>query len=93
MTSRTDCHGLKVADDLLNFVNTEVLPATGINADTFWAGFAKSVAELAPESRALVAKRDDLQRQIDAWLIDHRGADFDAEAYTAFLMDIGYLVP
>jgi malate synthase len=93
MTSRTDCHGLKVADDLLNFVNTEVLPATGINADIFWAGFAKSAAELAPESRALVAKRDDLQRQIDAWLIDHRGADFDAEAYTAFLMDIGYLVP
>ena len=93
MTSRTDCHGLKVADDLLNFVNTQVLPGAGIDADTFWAGFAKSVAELAPESRALIAKRDDLQKQIDAWLIDHRGADFDAEAYTAFLMEIGYLVP
>ena len=55
MTSRTDCHGLQVADELLNFINTKVLPGAGIAADEFWAGFAKSVAELAPESRALVA--------------------------------------
>ena len=93
MTSRTDCHGLQVADELLNFINTKVLPGAGIAADEFWAGFAKSVAELAPESRALVAKRDDLQTKIDAWLVAHRGEDFNAEAYTSFLMEIGYLVP
>ena len=93
MTSRTDCHGLQVADELLDFINAKVLPGTGMTPEAFWAGFAKSVAELAPESRALIAKRDDLQTQIDAWLIAHRGEDFNAEAYTNFLMEIGYLVP
>lgn len=92
MTSRTICYGLNVADNLLNFVNNDVLPGTGIDQDQFWKGFAEAVSDLAPINAALLEKRTSLQKDIDAWLIDHRGADFDAEAYTAFLRDIGYLV-
>ncbi|MCE2517109.1 MAG: malate synthase G [Alphaproteobacteria bacterium] len=92
MTSRTTCHGLQVADNLLHFINNEVLPGTGIEADHFWSGFAEAVAELAPQNKALLIKRHDLQQDIDAWLIDHRGEAFDQAAYTGFLRDIGYLV-
>ena len=53
---------------------------------------AAAVEEMALENRALLQNREDLQKAIDAWLIDHRGSDFDADAYTAFLREIGYLV-
>ena len=92
MTARTTCHGLSVADDLFNFVNSEVLPGTGVTEDAFWAGFASAIEELTPKNRALLAKRETMQKEIDAWLIAHRGSDFDADAYTSFLFDIGYLV-
>ena len=93
MTARTDCHGLQVADELYQFINAKVLPGTGLDQETFWAGFAKSAIALAPENRALVAKREDIQAKLDAWFIERRGQDFDADAYTAFLKEIGYLVP
>jgi malate synthase len=92
MMSRTTCHGLQVADNLLHFINDEVLPGTSLDADHFWSGFAAAVTDLAPKNAALLAKRDDLQKAIDAWLIDHRGTEFNAEDYTSFLRDIGYLV-
>lgn len=92
MTSRTSCNGLNVANDLFNFVNEEILPGTEITPDHFWAGFADAIKELAPTNAALLAKRTDLQQQIDAWLIEHRTAEFDAAAYESFLREIGYLV-
>ena len=92
MTSRTTSNGLNIADDLFHFVNDEVLPGTSITPDHFWAGFADAINELAPTNAALLAKRAELQQQIDAWLIEHRAAEFDAAAYEGFLRDIGYLV-
>lgn len=92
MTSRTSCNGLNVANDLFNFVNEEILPGTEVTPDHFWAGFADAIKELAPTNAALLAKRTDLQQQIDAWLIEHRTAEFDAAAYESFLREIGYLV-
>ncbi len=93
MASRSIIHGLQVSDDLLNFVNDEVIPGTGITGDDFWSDFASSVADLAPENRRLIAKRETLQSQIDNWHISRRGQDFDAADYKAFLEEIGYLVP
>ena len=49
--------------------------------------------DFAPKNRALLAKRDDLQAQIDAWHIARRGQPHDHEAYKAFLAEIGYLLP
>ena len=51
------------------------------------------LVDLAPRNRALLARRDSLQSQIDAWHRDRRGQDFDAAAYKAFLIAIGYLAP
>jgi malate synthase len=84
--------GLTVARVLHDFVNNDVLPGTGVDATKFWNGFAALANELAPKNRALLARRDALQHQIDEW---HRrnGAPVDLEAYKAFLREIGYLVP
>jgi malate synthase len=92
MTSRTTIHGLQVSDELLNFVNDEVLSGTDVGQDDFWSGFASAMEELVPINRELLAKRESLQKTIDAWLTDHRGSDFDVAAYTEFLHEIGYLV-
>ncbi len=93
MTERVDRHGLKVARELDDFVNAEALPRTGIDGDAFWSGFSAIVADLTPKNRALLAKRDELQEQIDAWHVERRGERHDPESYKAFLAEIGYLVP
>ncbi len=83
--------GLDVAQVLHDFVTQEALPGTGVDAEAFWAGVERIVADLAPRQRALLAKRDDLQRRIDDWHHEHGAGEPDD--YTAFLEDIGYLVP
>ena len=78
MIERTETNGLKVATELYNFVNNEVLPGTGVSVDAFWSSFAKIIADLAPRNRALLAKRDEIQEQLDAWYRDHKdGYDFN----------------
>lgn len=91
MTS-VSAHGLSIDKRLYDFVVTEVIQGTGVEADAFFAGFSKIVHELAPKNRSLLAKRDDLQTQIDAWYRKN-GAPSDLGAYESFLRDIGYLLP
>jgi malate synthase len=85
--------GLQVATTLYDFVTEEAIPGTGITADQFWLGFAQLIRDLAPRNRALLEKRDALQRQIDAWHRDHRGKPIDTDGYLEFLRGIGYLQP
>src|SRR5690606_6616902 len=93
MTERVQVGGLQVAKALYDFVNNEAIPGTGIAADQFWAGAAAVIADLAPKNHALLAKRDQLQAQIDAWHQARKGQPHDAAAYKAFLQEIGYLLP
>ena len=93
MAQRIDKHGLQVDAQLADFIDTQALPGTGLDADAFWAGFSGLVHDLAPKNRALLAKRDDLQSQIDAWHREHKGQVHNAPAYKAFLEEIGYLLP
>ena len=67
MTDRTTCHRLHVATPLFRFVEDRVLPGTGIASADFWRGFDAIVADLAPKNAALLAERDRLQAEIDAW--------------------------
>ncbi|MEP1587654.1 MAG: malate synthase G [Tateyamaria sp.] len=84
---------LRVADTLAQFIETHALPGTGVALADFWAGFSALVHDLGPKNRALLQTREDIQAKIDAWHVANRSSDFDADAYTAFLKDISYLVP
>jgi malate synthase len=93
MTDRTLRAGLQVDAVLARFVEDEALPGTGVAAEHFWNGFAALLADFAPQNRALLARRDDLQSRIDAWHDARRGQPHDHAAYKAFLAEIGYLLP
>ncbi|MGV3769551.1 MAG: malate synthase G, partial [Sphingobium phenoxybenzoativorans] len=93
MSITVDKSGLKVAAELADFVEKQALPGTGIAAEDFWAGAAAIFARFAPRNAALLAKRDTIQAQIDAWHKARKGQPIDSAAYQAFLKEIGYLVP
>ncbi|WP_288458348.1 malate synthase G [uncultured Sphingomonas sp.] len=88
-----DRAGLQVDEALAAFIEERALPGTGIAADAFWRGAAAIFADLAPRNRELLATRDRMQAQIDAWHGERAGQPIDQSAYQAFLRDIGYLVP
>ncbi|WP_395692272.1 malate synthase G [Piscinibacter sp.] len=93
MTDRTTCRRLQVATPLYRFIEDRVLPGTGITSEAFWAGFDAIVAELAPKNAALLAERDRLQSELDAWHRANPGPITKPAAYRKFLEQIGYLVP
>ncbi|BEP63852.1 malate synthase G [Variovorax sp. V213] len=93
MTARTTAHGLQVATELHRFIEDKVLPASGVASGVFWKGFDAIVHDLAPKNVALLAERDRLQTELDAWHKKNPGPIADMPAYRAFLEKIGYLLP
>ena len=92
-TKRTHVHSLQVATNLYKFIETKVLPDTGVSSGTFWTGFDAIVQDLAPKNIALLAERDRLQLDMDAWHKQNPGPIKNMKAYRKFLEKIGYLVP
>jgi malate synthase len=93
MSERIQEGGLQVAAEIHSLVTDEILPVTGLSARDFWQGLEQILADLVPRNRELLGIRDDMQARIDAWHRENPGADYDREAYQAFLADIGYLLP
>ncbi len=85
-----DRAGLDIAPEFITFIEERALSGTGIDADAFWCGVAAILDRFVPDNRSLLAERDRLQAAIDAW---HRDNPFEADAYHAFLTQVGYLVP
>ena len=90
-TSYKNINNLKVAEDLLSFVNDELLKDTDISPEKFWSGFDTIIHELAPQNKKLIEIREDLQKKIDNWHIKNKGNQFEIEKYKKFLIEIGYL--
>ena len=84
---------LTVDDTLHAFVEGELLPGTGVASDAFWAALEKVLADFTPRNAALLQRRDELQAQIDGWWRERRGKPLDVAEETAFLREIGYLLP
>ena len=84
-------NNLKIANELLKFVNEELLKDTDISSEKFWTSFDKYVHELAPKNKELLKIREDLQKKIDDWHIKNKGQEKNVNDYKKFLKDIGYL--
>ena len=99
MDSRTDfmktkyhnVNNLKVSEQMLDFVNNDLLKETNISPEKFWLGFDKVIHELAPKNVELIKIRENLQKKIDKWHIENKGKKIDLSEYKKFLKDIGYL--
>ena len=86
-----DVNNLKIAKELLSFVNNELLKDINISAEKFWSDFDRIVHELAPKNKELLKIRESLQRKIDEWHIKNKGNEIKIENYKKFLKEIGYL--
>jgi malate synthase len=91
MAERVQVGGLAVAASLYRFIVEEALPGSGVDPDAFWEGAEAIVHDLGPRNRELLARRDELQTRVDEFHRQHPGEP-DADAYTAFLTEIGYLL-
>jgi len=93
MTDRITKGALEIATELYDLIEKEIMPGTGVESEKFWAELESILTDLAPKNKALLAKRDDIQKQIDAWHVENKGKAIDLDEYKAFLSGIGYLVP
>ena len=89
----TEQAGIEIAPALLQFINEEAIPGTGLEPGAFWGGLAALLRRLVPENAQLLAKRLDLQKRLDAWHQRRPGKQGFGPAYEAMLGEIGYLVP
>ena len=84
-------NNLKISEELLSFVNRELLKDLDISSEKFWEGFDKAVHDLAPKNKELIQIRENLQKKIDDWHINYKGNEIEIEQYKKFLKEIGYL--
>ncbi len=84
--------GIQIAKELYDFINEEALPESGVTFEQFWSGFEAIIKDLAPENKALLKKRDEIQQNINEWYKENQNG-FDFAKYKAFLEEIGYLEP
>ena len=92
MSSRVKNGNLDVSPELDSFLRNEVLPGLDIEPDQFWNSFETVLTEFAERNKSLLAKREDIQKQIDDWHLARKGFDHNHEEYLNFLKDIGYLL-
>jgi malate synthase len=84
---------LFVGTELVDVLESEALPASGVDPEHFWQGLSALIRDLSPRNTALLAARAGLQAAIDRWHRERADQAHDAAEYRAFLEDIGYLEP
>ena len=89
--SLVDKNGLKVNSELVDFINNEAIPGTGVEPDDFWSKFENVVHELTPINKDLLKKRETIQKKIDDWHKNNAGKDFNKKEYINFLRSISYI--
>ena len=90
-TNYENVKNLKVAKELLSFVNNELLKDTNITSEKFWSGFDIVAHELEPKNKELLKIRENIQKKIDDWHIKNKGNEINIDEYKKFLKEIGYL--
>ena len=85
--------GLTVAKKLYEFINTEALPGTGVDPQTFWSAADEIIHKFSPKIASMLRKRKSLQNKLNRWHRQRVGQAIDPGEYRNFLEEIGYLVP
>ncbi|MEK9650413.1 MAG: malate synthase G [Gammaproteobacteria bacterium] len=80
---------ISVDDNLVNFLEDEVLPDLSYSARELLEGFSDIVEEFSPQLDSALAKRDAFQSRLDNWHKENSAEDF--QSYKSFLIEIGYL--
>eukprot|EP01052_Picozoa_sp_SAG31_P004283 SAG31_NODE_176_length_21334_cov_12.211067_12_plen_190_part_00 len=83
---------LLVAPELHQAI-AQIADGAGVEPVTFWRSLARIVERFEGRNKALLARRDELQSQLDTYYLQHQGAPLDPQEYEGFLTEIGYLVP
>lgn len=92
MTNYVKKGKLQVAQELYEFINSEALPGSGLDAEQFWDGFEALISDLTPKNKELLAIRDDIQNKLNKWYRQNK-ENIELESYKSFLIEIGYLEP
>jgi malate synthase len=80
---------LSVASELLDFIESSVLPNSQVEPTMFWQGFEQVLENLMPLNKALLRERETLQQKINDFHCNEPNAS--ADEYKVFLSSIGYL--
>ena len=92
MTEYINHGSLKVSKELDDLINKKVCIGIDLEPENFWVSFEKIIEEFTPRNRALLDKREDLQKKIDNWHLANKGKPIDKAEYKNFLKEIGYLL-
>ena len=83
--------GIKIARELHQFIEQEVLPGLELDADQYWENLETLLNEFGPRNRVLLANRDSMQLEIDNYHRASEGKAIVPGDYEKFLRRIHYL--
>ena len=93
MTKKLDRGNLKVSEVLVNFIEEEALPNTGITPENFWSKFELILDKFADQNKKLLRVRNEIKIQIDSFYKSRSGTKINQDEYINFLKEINYIVP
>ena len=91
MTEYINHGSLKVSKELDDLINKKVCTGIDVEPENFWKSLEKIIEEFTPRNKALLEKRQDLQKKIDEWHLANK-KEIDKTEYKNFLKEIGYLL-
>ena len=71
-TNYKTINNLRVSEELLSFVNNELLKDTEITPKKFWLGFDEAVHSLVIQNQDLLKIRETIQKKIDGWHLENK---------------------
>lgn len=83
----------QIHSKLYNTIITDILPNSSVDENQFFRGLVECLEQFQPLNESLLKKRDAIQAQIDSYHLARSGQPLNQIEYTAFLKEIGYIVP
>ena len=92
MTKKIQIFDIQVDEDLVNFINNEILLDLKINKNDYWEGFSKLINKFSSINKKLLNKRISLQKMLNDWHRKRVGEEINKKEYEKLLYEINYIV-